>query len=53
LQSMWSTFLKLFSTHYFNIPKQDPTVEFQKRKLKSIYAIYTRSRNFGMFFFKT
>jgi hypothetical protein len=32
LQSMWSTFLKK-STHYFNSPKQDPTVGTQKKEI--------------------
>jgi hypothetical protein len=29
---MWSTFLKK-STHYFNSPKQDPTVGTQKKEI--------------------
>jgi hypothetical protein len=45
-------FFQKKSTHYFSNPNQDFIVEYKKSKSKSIYAIYTRSDNFGAFFSK-
>jgi hypothetical protein len=33
------SFYEIFSSHYFNSPRQDPTVRSQEKKFTLIYAI--------------
>jgi hypothetical protein len=44
---------KIICANYFNSLKQDPALDPQKIKQGLIYAICTKSGNFGVFFFKT
>jgi hypothetical protein len=46
-------FFETFSIHYYNSMKQDPMVESQKNKIKSLYVICTRSGSLRVFFYKT
>jgi hypothetical protein len=39
--------------NYFNILGYDPIVDLRKKFGKSIYAIFSRSGSFGVFFSKT
>jgi hypothetical protein len=50
LQSMWSTFLKKFPHLILIVQSKLVQLNLKKSKSKSIYAIYTKSGNFGVFF---